>query len=321
MLDGPMRIGLLLLIMLTFALPIQAGEWKKQTHEDSIIEMHTGWDWTKPQRGNYWVFWNDSFTVQTHTASWELGTTPRLGIKIKRLAPQRHWLGRSEEANRLDKDFLEWWYYLKGAGVSNIVTVQCEARDCVTFTAGGLYNCGAFVNWSGQLNSENDTDLVAAYYCVGQSIPVTTEKLDIIFASLAIRGDDGGYVKRATTGGAGEQRQEDAQADLTSRAEKGDAEAQYQLGYNYQAGAGVQKDIFAARRWYPSATRIISNRQQRGIDDGLSELNHDGSLSQPIQNFLAKQLATRLVDDIGRKAVILVHYDAVLPDDHRHTPR
>ena len=50
-----MRIGPLLLVLLTFALPGHAGEWKKQTYKDSIIELHTGWDWTKAQRGRYFM--------------------------------------------------------------------------------------------------------------------------------------------------------------------------------------------------------------------------------------------------------------------------
>lgn len=41
--------------------------------------------------------------------------------------------------------------------------------------------------------------------------------------------------------------------EILSRAEQGDARAQYTLGHNYQVGIGVQKDIVEAHRWYVRA--------------------------------------------------------------------
>ncbi len=195
-----MRIGLLLLFLLTFAVPLHAGEWKKQPYQDSIIELHTDWHWTAPNRGEYWTVWTDNFSMQTHTAYWSLGKTPRIAVRIKRLAPNYgYWYGSVEEYNRLNEAFLTWWNYLNDSGVSDSVPVQCKARDCVTFTASGRYRCGAFTHWSGQLNDRNDTDLISGYFCGSYSKTVTVETLNKIFSSIAIRGDDGGYVKRATT--------------------------------------------------------------------------------------------------------------------------
>lgn len=37
---------------------------------------------------------------------------------------------------------------------------------------------------------------------------------------------------------------------LRQAAEKGDAQAQYKLGFNYEAGIDVPKDLQQARKWY-----------------------------------------------------------------------
>lgn len=185
-----MRFGLFVLVLLTFALPLHAGEWKSQSYQDSIIELRTGWDWTKPERGGYWVHWRDDFSVQTHEARWSLAGLPRIGLRIERLAPDYgYWRGSTEEWFKLDEDFLKWWKYLKDSGVSDIVPIKCEARDCVTFTAGGRYRCGAFVNWSGQLNDRNDTDLIGGYFCGSYSKTVTVETLNKTITSLVIHSD------------------------------------------------------------------------------------------------------------------------------------
>ena len=183
-----MRIGLLVLVLLTFAVPLHAGEWKKQPYQDSIIELRTDWHWTAPNRGEYWVRWRDDFSVQTQTAYWQLGDTPRIGVRVERLAPDYgYWFGSVEEWFKLDEEFLTWWNYLDDSGVSDIVPIQCEARECVTFRANGIYNCGAFTNWSGQLNDRNDTDLISAYFCIGFTAHVTAEILNKILASIKIR--------------------------------------------------------------------------------------------------------------------------------------
>ena len=146
-------------------------------------------------------------------------------MSVQRIASQWYWRGSNEEAYRLDEDFLVLWNYLKRTGVSDIKPIKCEARNCVTFTAGGENSCGAFTHWSGQLSSRNDTDLLGGYYCAGRHLDVTSENLNMVFASLAIRGKAGGYVKRATTDGAVEQ-QQDSESDLSSQAEQSAVGAQ-----------------------------------------------------------------------------------------------
>ncbi len=279
-------IGIAVMAAIAITLPqsSHAGEWKKQTHNDSIIKLRTGWDWTKPRRGSYWVQWNDGFTMQTHSSSWRLGVTPRIEVMVYRMAPQMYWLGRSEEAMRLDEDFLKVWNYLKKSGVSNTDPIQCEARECVTFTADGIYSCGAFTHWSGQLNDRNNTDLIAAYFCAARSMTVTAENLNKIFATIAIRGKTSGYEKRATMSNIPEQLREIADVGLSSRAEQGDAEAQFRLGHNYQNGiGGQQQNIFKARLWYTKAA-----------ENGHSEAQYIIGLNYEKGRFVSKDLDVAL---------------------------
>ena len=182
-----MRIGLLFLVCLTVALPLRAEAWKSQPYRDSIIELRTGWGWTAPEDGKYWVKWTDDFTTHRFAALWSLGTLPRITVMVERLAPQMHWKGSAVEYYELDEQFLKRWNYLKQSGVSEIVPLQCEAHECVTFTAGGKYGCGAFMNWSGQLNDRNDTDIIGLYYCANQSIPVAAERLKELLTSIHLR--------------------------------------------------------------------------------------------------------------------------------------
>lgn len=244
-------LAALAVIAITLPQIANAGEWKNQSHQDSIIELWAGWNWTKPERGKYGIRWRDDFSVSSHEASWNLRKIPRISVRVERLAPNYgSWYGSVEEWFRLDEEFLTWWQYLNNVGVSDIVSIQCDARDCVTFTAGGIYSCGAFTHWSGQLNGRNDTDLIGGYYCAGRSNTVTAENINMIFASIAIRGIAGGYEKRATTANIADPSQEEVVDDLSARAEQGDAVAQYILGQNYLSGNGVQRSTAEARRWY-----------------------------------------------------------------------
>ena len=119
----------------------------------------------------------------------------RVEVFVSRLAGNfDHWKGMTEEAYRLDQDFLKRWKYIEDSRVSDIRPVACNLRDCVTFTVGGKFSCGAFTHWSGQLTDTNDTDLIDGYYCSSRSGTVSAETLNLIFTSIVIRGDDGNYV-------------------------------------------------------------------------------------------------------------------------------
>ena len=106
---------------------------------------------------------------------------------VERLAPQRHWKGSTDEYYKLDEPFLKRWNYLKQSGVSEIVQILCAAHECVTFKAGGKVGCGAFMNWSGQLNDLTNTDIVGLYYCANQSTTVAAERLKELLTSIHIR--------------------------------------------------------------------------------------------------------------------------------------
>lgn len=70
---------------------------------------------------------------------------------------------------------------------------------------------------------------------------------------------------------------------LKRSAEKGNAEAQYNLGYCYQSGTGVEKDIKKAIEWY-------SKSADHGFNDGLYQMmmaygNGDGVEQNPEKAF------------------------------------
>ena len=91
-------------------------------------------------------------------------------------------------------------------------------------------------------------------------------------------------MKRATTDRVVEQQQEKKNLDdLSSRAEQGDADAQYTLGNNYKTGIGVQRDIFEARRWH-----------LRAAENGHSEAQYEIGYSYEKGRFVSKDLDVSL---------------------------
>jgi TPR repeat protein len=67
--------------------------------------------------------------------------------------------------------------------------------------------------------------------------------------------------------------------DILSRAEQGDAEAQYTLGNNYHFGIGVKKDVVKARRWY-----------LKTAENGHSEAQYDIGYNYEKGRFVSKSL-------------------------------
>ncbi len=167
--------------------PAHAGEWKKQTHEETKIGLRIDAPWLAPEKGNYWAAWDDSYTVHYYTATWVAGrTNARIGIELERLAPQQYWRRLGE----LDEGYLIEWDYLEKAGVSDIRKMPCGSHECVAFKAGSMYDCAAFLFATADLgtaDSDGASDIVNGYYCQGTAAEISTEKLDEIINSIAIK--------------------------------------------------------------------------------------------------------------------------------------
>lgn len=163
-------------------------ESTSQRYADSIIELHVGWYWTKPHLGKYGSKWNDDFSVQSYDALWLSGKTTRLFVSVDRRVPgSGSWTSSTEETYKLDEDFLGSWNFFRYFEIGNIVPIQCEARECVFFTAGENIRCKAFVNWSGQLDSPDKPDIISGYYCPGPFGINDIDPLDLIITSIKIR--------------------------------------------------------------------------------------------------------------------------------------
>ncbi len=181
----------IILALITAALvvtgPAYAGEWKKQTHEETKIGLRIDAPWLAPEKGRYWEAWNDSYSTHSYIATWATGSpNPRIQIKLERLAPQYYF----PRVGKLDERQLIWWSYLKKKGVSDIRKMPCGSHECVAFKAGDMYHCAAFVFAIGDLgtpDSDGASDMVKGYYCQGTAAEISTEKLDEIINSIAIK--------------------------------------------------------------------------------------------------------------------------------------
>ncbi len=167
--------------------PAYAEEWNKQTHEETKIGLRIDAPWLAPEKGQYWAAWNDSYTVHYYIATWVAGSpNSRIQIELERLAPGRLW----RRIAKLDEDTLTSWNYLKKKGVSDIRKMPCGAHECVAFKAEDIYHCAAFVSLRGVLgtaDASDRSDLVKGYYCQGTTEEISTEKLDEIINSVAIK--------------------------------------------------------------------------------------------------------------------------------------
>ncbi len=168
--------------------PAHAGEWKRQTDEETKIGLRIDAPWAKPGMGHYWERWNDRQTIHSYSATWYARSQngPRVEIALYRLAPGRVW----RRVSKLDEDTLTSWNYLEKKGVSETRKIPCRARECVAFKAGDIYHCAAFVSVRGVLgtsDASDRSDLVKGYYCHDTTAEISTEKLDEIINSVAIK--------------------------------------------------------------------------------------------------------------------------------------
>ena len=177
--------GLLLLAVVSTA---GAGEWKKLDHKKSKIELHIDWPWVTSERGVYYEGWTDDYERQNYTVSWSVfGQYPRLAIGIERLAPGYVWKRLNIELN---KNTLIWWNFLKDRRISDIMSIDCDAKACVTFKADWAYYCGGFVFVEGiisTVDADEGSDWGWGYYCSGTTKEVTTDQLNEIVGSIVIR--------------------------------------------------------------------------------------------------------------------------------------
>ncbi len=169
-----------------------AGEWKRQSYQETPIQLD--WRWAMPAGGSYWERWDDSFTVHTYSAWWIQGTYPRIEIILRRPAPGQTW----RSIGKLSKKFLTNWNHLNRVGISKIRKIPCNAYECVAFEAnrstdGGSYNhkCVGFkLVVGGSLDTSDaaeSPDIVAGYYCSGLIEDIATETLNEIHNSIAIK--------------------------------------------------------------------------------------------------------------------------------------
>ncbi len=107
--------------------------------------------------------------------------------------------------------------------------ISNSTKHCVVFTA--------FVN--------GRRHLIDGWYCAPINKPLSESLVQKMISTIGVKG-----------------RHEPAkvsyppiaeQEETSTRAEQGDARAQYTLGHSYQFGIRVQKDIVEARRWYARA--------------------------------------------------------------------
>ncbi len=168
-----------------------AAEWKRQSYQETPIQLD--WRWAMPAGGSYSDRWDDSLTVRMYSAWWTQGTYPRIEIILRRLAPAQTW----RSISKLSKKFLTNWNHLKRVGISKIRKVPCDAHECVAFEAhrstdGGSdnYRCVGFKLIGGSLGTSDaaeSPDIVAGYYCSGLIEDITTETLNEILNSIAIK--------------------------------------------------------------------------------------------------------------------------------------
>lgn len=184
-------IGLLVIALaVMLSGPSHADEWRSQSHEESIIAFDSTWYWAAPEKGGYVETWADGKNSHLFAAIWGKWPSPRLQISVERLTPGFVW---RHGPPTLGEHYLERWKELRDNGVSDLEKIQCNARQCVTFKTDMIFNCGALLNYAGALEnwtegvSADASDIVMAYFCVGQSIHVTANHLDKILASIAIK--------------------------------------------------------------------------------------------------------------------------------------
>ncbi len=84
--------------------PAHAGEWKRQTDEETKIGLRIDAPWAKPGMGHYWERWNDRQTIHSYSATWYSRSQngPRVEVALYRLAPGRVW----RRVGKLDEDTL-----------------------------------------------------------------------------------------------------------------------------------------------------------------------------------------------------------------------
>lgn len=183
-----MRLSARLLIVfglvLAFTNTANAAEWKKQDYSESKIELRLNWGWTAPEQGRYFEKWDDKYSQHYYVAMWTSGTD-RIEFSLRRLAPAHYWTSFV----KIDEKWLNWWFYLRKVGASEMTTISCAVSHCVTFKAGGR-ECVGFKYVAGTLGSREEgyqgSDSVAGFYC-----PAATEKsvdkLDEILKSIVIK--------------------------------------------------------------------------------------------------------------------------------------
>ena len=183
-----MRIGARLLIvfglLLAFTNTTYAGEWKKHDYSETKIELRLNWGWTASEQGRHFESWNDSHNQHYYSSSWNSGND-RIEISLRRLAPFTYWRSFS----KINEKWLNWWHHLRKVGASEMTTISCAVRYCVTFKA-GHQECVGFKYVAGTQGTKNEgdqgSDLVAGFYC-----PTTpakgADKLDEILKSIVIR--------------------------------------------------------------------------------------------------------------------------------------
>ncbi len=168
-----------------------AGEWKRQSYQETPIQLD--WRWASTAGGSYWERWDDSHKEHMYSAWWTRGTYPRIEIILRRLAPDQTW----RSISKLGKKFLTNWNHLKGVGISKIRKIPCNAHECVAFEAhrstdGGSdnYRCVGFKLVGGSLGTPDaaeSPDIVAGYYCSGLIEDIATDTLNEILNSIAIK--------------------------------------------------------------------------------------------------------------------------------------
>jgi len=145
---------------------------------------------------------------------------------------------------------------------------------------------------------------------------------------LLVSGCSNQAVNQAPTGNQANQSSSDSAkiSELKTKAEKGDAEAQYELGICYQAGTGVPKDEKEGVRWFKLAADqghakaqfCLCNSYDFGVGTEvnyeeaymwglLAKMNsaHEGVMLEPLMKTLDKKLTQEQKDTAQKKATEL----------------
>jgi TPR repeat protein len=85
--------------------------------------------------------------------------------------------------------------------------------------------------------------------------------------------------------------QTEAVAWYRKAADKGHASAQFNLAFDYETGMGVGKDFIQAYKWYKLASESFSSAEKDQISRAVSNLDRIEKLLTPTQLADAKRLA------------------------------